>query len=87
MEALRAVKSTSFGCLMEMIRFCDMLRSTKECTVAAADCASHAFRSLAVQVTESALERWTLGNLGRSLYVKGWLGGNRAIIASIGFCF
>ena len=50
MEALRAVRSTSFGCLMEMIIFCDMLRSTKECTVAAADCASRAFRSLAVQV-------------------------------------
>ena len=78
MEALRAVKSTSFGCLMEMIKFCDMLRSTKECTDAAADCASRAFQSLAVQVTESALERWTLGNSGRSHYGKGGLGGNRS---------
>ena len=56
MEALRAVRSTSFGCLMEMIIFCDMLRSTKECTVAAADCASRAFRSLAVQVLGPPLE-------------------------------
>ena len=44
----------------------DISMSTKQCIVAAADCAHRAFRSLAVQVTESAPERWTLGFSGRS---------------------
>ena len=48
-----------------------MLRSTKECTVAAPDCACRAFRSHAVQVTESAPERWTLGFSGRSQLWRG----------------
>ena len=40
-----------------------------------------------LMMTESALERWTLFISGRSLYVKGGLGGNRSGIYGIGICF
>ena len=54
-----------------------MLRSTKECTVAAPDCACRAFRSHAVQVTESAPERWTLGVFQGEAFCEGGFGGKQ----------
>ena len=62
-----------------------MLRSTKEDIVAAPHCASRAFRSLAVQVTESAPERWTLCEVRAKPPMKGGLGGNRSVIRLMGF--
>ena len=64
-----------------------MLRSTKEDIVAAPHCASRAFRSLAVQVTESAPERWTFVYVRAKPSMKGGLGGNRSGVPDIGICF
>ena len=65
----------------------DILKSSKQRNVAAADCAHRAFRSLAVQVTESAPERWTLVYLRAKPIVKGGLGGNRSGVRLMGFNF